>query len=186
MRPENTYSFSAAEMSVRAKFSNTNGIYHEIMELHGITLSTHRDQYPVTRMGSMRPLAHVGGFRTSAGEMEVENINHSGLFALVNELANEIQVSVDYIRYDMLPPLDMLISLGNEDLEIFKYVVISQLRFLEKDEVLSMSDITSPIILRFTAEDFLSSPANTRDIELTAQPIGDEEPIRMSGEVLPK
>ena len=137
-------------------------------------------------MGSMRPLAHVGGFRTSAGEMEVENINHSGLFALVNELANEIHVSVDYIRYDMLPPLDMLISLGNEDLEIFKYVVISQLRFLEKDEVLSMSDITSPIILRFTAEDFLSSPVKTKDVEIVTQPSENEEPIRMSGAISPK
>lgn len=186
MRPENTFSFSAAEMGVRAKFSNTNGIYHEIMELHGITFSTHRDQYPVTRMGSMRPLAHVGGFRTSAGEMEVENMNHSGLSALVNELSSAINVDPDYVRYDMLPPLDVLVSISNEDVAMFKYIIISQLRFIEKDEVLSMSDITSPIILRFTAEDFLSSALNTEKKEITPVVIDEELMIWMSGQTTSK
>ena len=86
----------------------------------------------------------------------------------------------------MLPPLDVLVSISNEDVAMFKYIIISQLRFIEKDEVLSMSDITSPIILRFTAEDFLSSALNTEKKEITPVVIDEELMIWMSGQTTSK
>lgn len=83
-------------------------------DLIQFSLSTHRERFPVSKLGSVQPVGYTHGPLTVAGSMTLQEFNEIPLL----KMRTELQTKLDYRslpRMDELPPLNMLLVLGNEE-----------------------------------------------------------------------
>lgn len=81
-----------------------------ISNLAGVSLSTHRDKYPVQTLGRLDPCAFVGSRRTVAGSLIFWMTDASPISQLLSA-----QYRYELLHADELPPFDLYLTFQTED-----------------------------------------------------------------------
>jgi len=159
--------FSASDCRAYLILRNEGGTIAavEFGDVVSITLSSHRDKFPVARMGEINPIGFVGGHRTVAGgivvlfhsESDLRNAVRAASQVLIS--GSEAQVWLrqwdvsPYVKPDELPPVDLLLVFISET-GTASAILLRGIAFL--DEGMSIQvDQPEPIIsMSFLAVDY--------------------------------
>lgn len=107
MVPPTTFrSFTATDIYATVLLSDSTEFHLGNLSL--ISVSTHRDSFPVGAMGYVAPRGFTKGHRTVAGSLVFSGIDRNAFYELGRIW------SPGYTLYDTLPPFDVLIVYVNE------------------------------------------------------------------------
>jgi hypothetical protein len=131
-----------------------------LAELQTLSISTHREKYPVRTLGSVFPRSYTRGPRTLSGSMVFAVFNQHVLKEFL-EVARYRSTGVgDFDRHgwpaflpDQLPPLDISIALANEYGNI-SYATILGVEFINEGMVLSIEDLYVESTMQWVARDY--------------------------------
>jgi hypothetical protein len=87
-----------------------------------ISISTHRDKYPIRALGNVNPMGFSGSGRMISGTLVFLNFDRQALGLAIEQLKDYIRINHDTIdkttlkrlRSDNIPPFDILILAANE------------------------------------------------------------------------
>jgi len=106
-------SFSGADIVVEATVPGPGkGETITLGELQTLSYSMHRENRPVRAVGHVAPVGFVKGPRTIAGTMIWTNFNHYGWYRLA--MLKPLLKKSNFPLADMLPPMDITVTLANE------------------------------------------------------------------------
>ena len=129
------------------EISNAESITKDLAELQTLSISIHREKFPVRPLGSTYPRSYCRGPRTIAGSM-VFTVFHRHVFQELLERSSYRSTGVgDWDRFrwtthitDQLPPLDLSIKFSNE-YGNFSWMALFGVEFVNEGMVLSINDL---------------------------------------------
>lgn len=145
----NALAFSAIDMQVSFRYPHQTPVHAG--NLKAISISTHRDVFPVMSLGSVRPRGFTRGPRTIAGTLvfSVLNINPVPSMTASQKLGGLFNSNPD-----QYPPFDITIIYiseeGNASIEVIKGVVL-----LDMGKAMSTESIEINEQYSYMAEDYL-------------------------------
>jgi len=134
--------FSAADMTALIPPGTIPGVTKTIPlgTIAMISISQHRDKFPVASLGSIGPKGYTAGHRTIGGTLAFNTIDRSAFSMLTRDsvdswvrsaLSSGSHLSPDYSAADELPPFNIIITAVNETGEA-SYSVIEGITILDE------------------------------------------------------
>jgi len=117
------------------------------------SLSSHRDKFPVSRLGRMLPVGFTAGRRTVAGTIGLAVWDRNALRRLSKRLYQAFPQFIGTPHADEFPPLDILLVFVNEagsSVSITLYGVT----FLDEGTTLNTEDVRAFTTLSYMAVDY--------------------------------
>lgn len=124
---------------------------YEIDNLNVLSISVHRDKFPVRRLGRSYPVGYTRGGRTIAGSMVFINFDRGALYDIVSSIENN-----DYQNYalaDQLPPLDFFIIGITENARV-SYIELKGVEFVDEGIVMGQSEAYPETTMQYVARDY--------------------------------
>lgn len=129
-------------------------------EIQTLSISDHREKYPVRTLGSVYPRSITRGPRTISGSVVFATFNQHVMaeFLEVTEYRSTGVGDYDRFRYssylmDQLPPLDISISFANEYGNL-SWMAILGVEFVNEGQVMSVEDLYLEGTAQYVARDF--------------------------------
>jgi hypothetical protein len=108
--------------------------------LNGLTISEHRDVFPVRALGSSNPTGWAYGNRTFAGTLLFAQMGEYGLRDIMKESGlYSTRPRLPIIGLDELPPLDFHITLANEAGDVSSMTIFG-VKILDEGESFTIDD----------------------------------------------
>ncbi len=139
-------------------------------EIQTLSISDHREKYPVRTLGSVYPRSITRGPRTISGSLVFTTFNQHVMheFLEATEYRSTGVGDFDRFRYssyvmDQIPPLDISISFANEYGNL-SWMAILGVEFVNEGQVMSIEDLFIEGTAQYIARDFdpIRSVANRR------------------------
>lgn len=162
------YSFASISVKALVPFSlSSQGSQLTEIPLNNLSLfavSTHRDAYPVTTLGSWNIQGVTRGQGVVAGSLSFSLLNEGPFAALIAEYAKWSGHGAEFYRIlpDQLPPFDLLVYFSpdrttysdskNLPISTGAYFLIKNVRILDSSRNVSVNDITYNDSYAFMAE----------------------------------
>lgn len=142
-----TSSFSGTDMVVSAVFPGEAPIV--MGTISTVTYSLYRQMSQVRTLGRITPRGYARGGRTYAGTLIFTVLRES----FVEEIRRRISSIKAHktISPDELPPMDLIISMGNEFGQSAALIIYG-MRFIDESMTLSIEDIFTENVMTFMAE----------------------------------
>jgi len=138
----------------------------KLMDLQTLSISSHREKFPVRTLGRVYPKSHTRGQRTIAGSMIFTLFNKAALWDLLQASVNFYSTGVaensgegssfpemSTVLVDQLPPFDITIVCSNE-LGDNSYLTLYGVEIVNEGLVLSIQDIITENTMQFVAMDY--------------------------------
>lgn len=139
-------------------------------EIQTLSISGHREKYPVRPLGTVYPRSYCRGPRTISGSIVFTTFNQHIMSEFL-EVSQYRSTGVgDWDRYtlssylmDQIPPLDISISFANEYGNL-SWMAILGVEFINEGQVMSIEDLYVEGTAQYVARDFdpIRSVANRR------------------------
>jgi len=161
------YSYQELEM-MEDGLGSKNGPYIRpivLGDLQTISISIHRDKFPVRTFGRNYPKSWVRGQRTIAGSLIFTIINKTALYDLLEASLNIYNTGVyesngegsypemTTVLADQLPPFDITILAANEVGDI-SYMAIYGVEIVNEGQTMSIQDLLTENVMQFVARDY--------------------------------
>lgn len=128
-------------------------ILEEMGEVLLFSMSSHRDKFPVSRLGRMLPIGFTAGRRTVAGTIGLALWDRNALRNLSQLLFTLYPQLTGRPHADEFPPVDIVLSFVNESGNAVT-VTIHGVTFLDEGVTLQMDDSRSVVTLSYMAVDY--------------------------------
>jgi hypothetical protein len=137
----------------------------KLFDLQTVSISSHREKFPVRTLGRVLPKSYTRGPRTIAGSFIFTLFNKAALWDLLQATKNFYSSGVgingtdtgypelNTVLADQLPPFDLTIMCSNE-LGDNSYMVLYGLEVVNDGQTLSIQDIITENVMQFVARDF--------------------------------
>jgi hypothetical protein len=137
----------------------------KLFDLQTISISSHREKFPVRTLGRIGPKSRTRGPRTIAGSLIFTLFNKTALWDLLQASSNFYSSGVGIggsdsgypemstVLVDQLPPFDMTILCSNE-LGDNSYMALYGIEISNEGLTLSIQDIITEDVMQFTALDW--------------------------------
>lgn len=137
----------------------------ELFNVQTISISSHREKFPVRPCGRISPKSYTRGGRTIAGTMVFTIIDRQAMWELVQAGTNMYSSGVgvggtdsgfpelNTILLDQLPPFDLTMLASNE-LGDTSYMSVYGMEFTNDGRTISIQDILTEGVCNFVARDF--------------------------------
>lgn len=137
----------------------------KLFDLQTLSISSHREKFPVRTLGRILPKSHTRGPRTIGGSFIFTLFNKAALWDLLEASSNFYSSGVGIngtdsgypelstVLADQLPPFDVTIMCSNE-LGDNSYMALYGVEIGNEGQVLSIQDIITEDVMQFTALDF--------------------------------
>ncbi len=137
----------------------------KLLDLQTLSISSHREKFPVRTLGRVNPKSRTRGPRTIAGSMIFTLFNKAALWDLLEASSAFYSSGVgipgtdsgypelETVLADQLPPFDITIMCSNE-LGDNSYMVLYGVEIGSEGQTLSIQDIITEDVMQFTALDF--------------------------------
>lgn len=137
----------------------------KLFDLQTISISSHREKFPVRTCGRINPKSRTRGGRTIAGSFIFTLFNKAALWDLLQATTNFYSSGVGIggsdsgypemstVLVDQLPPFDMTILCSNE-LGDNSYMALYGIEISNEGLTLSIQDIITEDVMQFTALDW--------------------------------
>lgn len=117
------------------------------------SLSSHRDKFPVSRLGRVLPVGFTAGRRTVAGSIGLVLWDRNALRRLSERLYRAYPQFVTRPHADEFPPLDIVLVFVNEVGNIVS-VTLYGVTILDEGVALQTDDVRSTVTLSYMAVDY--------------------------------
>ena len=151
-----------------------------IGNLQTISVSTHRDKFPVRALGKINPKGHTRGARTVAGSLIFTTFDRESLTevqtrvrqfyqnanALYGAAVNNFAIAnnVPQLHSDELPPFDITITMVN-DYGQGSIAVVRGVEIVDNGQVMGIDDLYIEQTMSYTAQEYLPmAPVNPTSI----------------------
>jgi hypothetical protein len=137
----------------------------QLFDIQTLTISSHREKFPVRTLGRVHPKSHTRGPRTLAGTMIFTLFNKHALWDLVQATSNFYSSGVgingtdsgfpelNTVLVDQLPPFDITLVASNE-LGDSSYMVLYGVEIVNDGRTISIQDIITENSMQFLCRDF--------------------------------
>jgi hypothetical protein len=137
----------------------------KLFDIQTITISSHREKFPVRALGRINAKSHTRGSRTLAGSMIFTLFNKYALWDLIQASSAFYSSGVGIqgsdsgypefstVLPDQLPPFDITLVASNE-LGDSSYMVIYGLEITNDGRTISIQDIITENVMQFYCRDF--------------------------------
>jgi hypothetical protein len=137
----------------------------KLLDLQTLSISSHREKFPVRTLGRVNPKSRTRGPRTIAGSLIFTLFNKAALWDLLEASSNFYSSGVgvagtdsgypelETVLVDQIPPFDITIMCSNE-LGDNSYMVLYGVEIGNEGQTLSIQDIITEDVMQFTALDF--------------------------------
>jgi len=114
---------------------------YKLGNLATLSISSHRDKFPVTGMGSIKIRGTTGGHRMIGGTMVFSSYDRNVWFKLIEGVGQPINRNIVRIMPDDMPLFDITISFVNEDGDIAITGLLG-VSILDEGETYSMDNVS--------------------------------------------
>jgi hypothetical protein len=137
----------------------------KLFDVQTITISSHREKFPVRTLGRVHPKSYTRGPRTLAGSMIFTLFNKHALWDLVQAgsgfYSSGVGISgtdsgypeLNTVLVDQLPPFDITLIASNE-LGDTSYAVLYGVEIVNDGRTISIQDIITESVMQFVCRDF--------------------------------
>jgi hypothetical protein len=137
----------------------------ELFDIQTISMSSHREKFPVRALGRVNPKSFTRGPRTLAGSMIFTLFNKHALWDLVQAGSNFYSSGVGIhgtdsgfpelttVLVDQLPPFDITLTASNE-LGDTSYMTLYGVEIVNDGRTISIQDIITEGVMQFVCRDF--------------------------------
>lgn len=115
---------------------------YKLGNLSTLSISSHRDKFPVTSLGSIKVKGFTGGHRTIAGTMVFSSFDRNAWYKLVEGVGVSIDKTVYRIMPDDMPLFDITITFVNETGDI-AFTGLLGVTILDEGETFSVDNIVN-------------------------------------------
>jgi len=141
------------------------------------SLSSHRDKFPVSRLGRMLPIGFTAGRRTVAGTIGLVLWDRNALRRLSDRLYKTFPQFIGTPKPDEFPPLDILLVFVNE-VGVTVSVTLYGVTFLDEGTTLNTEDARAFTTLSYMAVDYEINTDPLSPKRDDAIPVPQEEPVK--------
>jgi len=117
------------------------------------SLSSHRDKFPVSRLGRMLPVGFTGGRRTVAGSIGIVLWDKNAFRRISQRLYESYQQFVAEPHADEFPPFDLALVFVNEMGNTVS-ITLYGVTLLDEGVALQTDDVRSVVTLSYMAVDY--------------------------------
>ncbi|GIV21958.1 MAG: hypothetical protein KatS3mg023_3709 [Armatimonadota bacterium] len=143
------------------------------------SLSSHRDKFPVSRLGRMLPIGFTAGRRTVAGTIGLVMWQRNALRRISERLYRAFPQFIGTPHADEFPPLDILLVFVNETGATVS-VTLYGATILDEGMTLQTDDVRTVVTLSYMAVDYEinTSPIQSKRDTGHAVPSGNTRPAK--------
>lgn len=158
LKAPSEHSFAPTDIFVYAHFPmfDTESPYSHVTYYIGtlmmLSISSHRDKFPVAILGRITPVGYTAGHRTVAGSMGFHIFDYS----VVEEMGWKYAQLAKYtrpLRLDEFPPFDMTFAYVSEEGAVLQ-AALRGVTILDDGYALQIDDPTSRVVLSYMALDY--------------------------------
>ncbi len=145
----------ADEEFIRLQNSNKSGFSTKVLaELQTISVSTHREKYPVRALGSVYPKSFTRGPRTIAGSMIFTVFDRNVLEQFLESHPSDFDAHnpATTALIDQLPPFDITIVFANELGQVSRMTIYG-VEFVNEGQTMSIEDLLLENVCQYVARD---------------------------------
>ena len=174
IRGSQLYSYSDQVFAANQELRRLNELFSngekfsrptKLFDIQTISISSHREKFPVRVLGRVNPKSRTRGSRTIAGSFIFTLFNKTALWDLLQATSNFYSSGVGIggtdsgypemstVLVDQLPPFDMTILCSNE-LGDNSYIALYGIEIQNEGLTLSIQDIITEDVMQFTALDW--------------------------------
>jgi hypothetical protein len=131
-----------------------------LAEVQTLSLSVHREKYPVRTLGAVYPRSYTRGPRTISGSLVFTTFNQHIMHEFLESTEYRSTGVGDWDRFqntsyimDQIPPLDISISFANEYGNL-SWMAILGVEFINEGQVMSIEDLYMEGTAQYVARDF--------------------------------
>lgn len=125
-----------------------------LTEVQTLSVSTHREKYPVRSLSSVYPKSFTRGPRTIAGSMVFTVFDRNVLYDLLEADATDFDAENSYTSalIDQLPPFDITVSFANELGQTSRMAILG-VEFVNEGQTMSIQDLFIENTTQWVARD---------------------------------
>lgn len=125
-----------------------------LAELQTISVSTHRDKYPIRALGSVYPKSFVRGSRSIAGSMIFTVFDKNVLEEFLQAHPSDFDAhnTTTSAVLDQIPPFDITIAFANELGQVSRMAIYG-VEFINEGQTMSIEDIFLENVVQYVARD---------------------------------
>ena len=138
------------------------------------SISSHRDKFPVSRLGRVLPIGFTAGRRTVAGTIGLVMWDRNSLRRLSERLYRAFPQFIAEPHADELPPLDIALVFVNETGHVVS-VTLYGVTILDEGVTLQMDDVRAVVTLSYMAVDYEIDHEPLKGRRDTGTPIANEK-----------